>query len=100
MSYMSTGVTAQPTFLDSAKSAEQKIRIELAALYRLVAHFRMTDLIDTHITARLPGNTPMFLINRYGVLFEEMCASDLVKIDELGNVVDDRASEDPSRFRI
>jgi ribulose-5-phosphate 4-epimerase/fuculose-1-phosphate aldolase len=72
---------------------EWKIRTDLAALYRLVAHFRMTDLIDTHITARLPGAAPTFLINRYGVLFHEMCASDLVKIDE-------RAATEPARFRV
>ena len=66
---------------------------ELAALYRLVAHFRMTDMIDTHISARLPGVTPTFLINRYGVLFHEMRASDLVKIDHLGNVIDERAAD-------
>ena len=48
----------------------------------------MTDMIDTHITARLPGATPTFLINRYGVLFHEMRASDLVKIDHLGRVID------------
>jgi len=51
----------------------------------------MTDLIDTHISARLPGNTQTFLINQYGVLFEEMRASDLVKIDHDGNIIDERA---------
>ena len=50
---------------------EWQIRTDLAALYRLVDHFRMTDMIDTHITARLPDENgrPTFLINRYGVLF-------------------------------
>ena len=47
---------------------EARVRDELAALYRLVAHFRMTDLIDTHISARVPGDKPHFLINRYGCL--------------------------------
>lgn len=79
---------------------EWKIRVDLAALYRLVAHFRMTDMIDTHISARLPGDTPTFLINRYGILFHEMRASDLVKIDPLGNVIDERAKTDPARFRV
>lgn len=60
--------------------AEWKTRCDLAALYRLIAHFRMTDLIDTHISARVPGEDGHFLINRYGVLFHEMRASDLVKI--------------------
>ena len=53
-------------------NAEAKVRVDLAAFYRLVAHFGMTDLIDTHISARLPGTADHFLINRYGVLFEEM----------------------------
>ena len=86
---------------DSHSSAgEWQVRTELAALYRLAAHFRMTDMIDTHITARLPGDTPAFLINRYGVLFHEMRASDLVKIDHLGEVIDERAADDPARFRV
>lgn len=58
-------------------------RTDLARLYRLVAHFRMTDLIDTHISARLPG-TNHFLINRYGVLFHEMQPQDLVRVDPDG----------------
>jgi ribulose-5-phosphate 4-epimerase/fuculose-1-phosphate aldolase len=77
---------------------EWKIRCDLAALYRLVDHFRMTDMIDTHITARLPGETPAFLINRYGVLFHEMRASDLIKIDMQGHVIDERAARDPAHF--
>ncbi len=67
---------------------EASVRDELAALYRLVAHFRMTDLIDTHISARVPGTKDHFLINRYGVLFHEMRPQDLVKIDLDGNPVD------------
>ena len=71
-------------------SAEEwQIRCDLAALYRLVAHFRMTDFIYTHLSARVPGPDHHFLINRYGVLFHEMRASDLVKIDLDGNVVED-----------
>jgi ribulose-5-phosphate 4-epimerase/fuculose-1-phosphate aldolase len=67
---------------------EWRIRCDLAALYRLVAHFRMTDLIYTHISARLPGPQRHFLINQYGLLFHEMRASDLVKIDIDGNIVE------------
>ncbi|MGI4984594.1 MAG: class II aldolase/adducin family protein [Janthinobacterium lividum] len=67
---------------------EWAVRCELAALYRVIAHFGMTDLIETHITARLPGAAGHFLINRYGVLFSEMRASDLVKIDASGTVVE------------
>ena len=67
---------------------EWQSRCELAALYRLVAYYRLTDLIDTHITLRVPGPQRHFLINRYGVAFEKMRASDLVLIDLEGNVVD------------
>ncbi|NWK77671.1 class II aldolase/adducin family protein [Aquitalea sp. LB_tupeE] len=66
---------------------EWQARCELAALYRLIAHFRMTDMIDTHISLRLPGPDHHFLINRYGVLFQHMRASHLVRIDQHGNVV-------------
>jgi len=72
---------------------EWKARCELAALYRMVAHFRMTDLIDTHITLRIPGPEHHFLINQYGVIFDRMRASDLVRIDQHGNVVDQANGE-------
>jgi ribulose-5-phosphate 4-epimerase/fuculose-1-phosphate aldolase len=80
--------------------AEWAVRCDLAALYRLIAHFRMTDLIDTHISARVPGGAHHFLINRYGVLFEHMRASDLVLIDLEGRTVDPRAASDPAAFRV
>lgn len=67
---------------------EWQSRCDLAALYRLIAYYRMTDLIDTHITLRVPGPQRHFLINRYGVAFEKMRASDLVLIDLEGKVVD------------
>lgn len=67
---------------------ELRLRRELAAVYRLVAHFRMTDLIFTHISLRLPGPEHHFLINPYGLLFEEITASSLVKIDMQGNPVE------------
>jgi ribulose-5-phosphate 4-epimerase/fuculose-1-phosphate aldolase len=69
--------------------AEWQIRCDLAALYRLIAHYRMTDFIYTHLSARLPGPEHHFLINDYGVMFHEMQAADLVKIDIDGNVVED-----------
>ncbi len=68
--------------------AERRLRVELAAVYRLVAHFRMTDLIFTHISARLPGPEHHFLINPYGLLFEEITASSLVKINLAGEVLE------------
>ncbi|APQ13665.1 aldolase [Pseudomonas oryzihabitans] len=72
--------------------SEWQARCELAALYRLIAYYRMTDLIDTHITLRVPGSERHFLINRYGVAFERMRASDLVLIDQDGEVVDSHFS--------
>jgi ribulose-5-phosphate 4-epimerase/fuculose-1-phosphate aldolase len=74
----------QPTNIDPA---EWQVRCDLANLYRLVAHFRMTDFIYTHISARVPGPDHHFLINDYGVMFHEMTASDLVKVDLDGNIV-------------
>ncbi|WP_338702630.1 class II aldolase/adducin family protein [Streptomyces sp. Q6] len=80
---LATAVTA-----DAAAREELRLRRELAAVYRLVAHFRMTDLIFTHISQRLPGPENHFLINPYGLLFEEITASNLVKIDLDGNPVE------------
>lgn len=74
----------------SISAEEWQARCDLAALYRLIAHFRWTDHIDTHISARVPGEPGHYLINRYGVLFHEMRASDLVKVDHAGDVIDPR----------
>ena len=68
--------------------AERQLRKDLAACYRLIAHFRMSDMTYTHISARLPG-TEDFLLNPYGFLFEEVTASSLVKVDADGNVLSD-----------
>ncbi|MGO4576409.1 class II aldolase/adducin family protein [Cupriavidus sp. 2TAF22] len=64
--------------------AEWRTRVDLAACYRLVAHFRWDDLIFTHISARVPGAPQHFLINPYGLMFEEITASSLVKVDHGG----------------
>lgn len=69
-------------------TTEQSLRQELAACYRLIAHFRMSDLIFTHISLRLPGPEHHFLINPYGLLFDEITASSLVKIDLQGRPVE------------
>jgi ribulose-5-phosphate 4-epimerase/fuculose-1-phosphate aldolase len=68
--------------------AEWQVRVELAACYRLVSHFRWDDLIFTHLSARVPGPEHHFLINPYGWLFNEITASSLVKVDQDGNIVD------------
>ncbi len=66
---------------------EWKVRVELAAAYRLVALFGWTDLVFTHISARVPGPEHHFLINPYGMLFEEVTASSLVKVDLESNIL-------------
>jgi ribulose-5-phosphate 4-epimerase/fuculose-1-phosphate aldolase len=63
---------------------EKQLRIDLAACYRLVALFRWDDIVFTHISARLPGEGHHFLINPYGMLFDEITASSLVAIDAQG----------------
>lgn len=70
-----------------AEEIEWNMRLELAAVYRLVAHFRMTDLIFSHISYRLPGDEARFLINPYGLLFEEITASNLVVVGLDGELV-------------
>ncbi|MBQ1542920.1 class II aldolase [Caulobacter sp. CCUG 60055] len=67
--------------------AEWKARVDLAALYRLVALHGWDDMIFTHISARIPGPEHHFLINPYGMFFGEMTASALVKIDLDGNII-------------
>jgi ribulose-5-phosphate 4-epimerase/fuculose-1-phosphate aldolase len=66
---------------------EWQTRLELAAAYRLTAHFNWDDLIFTHISARVPGPEHHFLINPFGMLFDEITASSLVKIDLDGNTI-------------
>ncbi|HEU0200133.1 MAG TPA: class II aldolase/adducin family protein, partial [Burkholderiaceae bacterium] len=68
---------------------EWQQRVDLAACYRTVAQLGWDDLIFTHISARVPGPEHHFLINPYGLLFEEMTASNLVKVDLAGNKVMD-----------
>jgi ribulose-5-phosphate 4-epimerase/fuculose-1-phosphate aldolase len=69
-------------------ATERRLREELAACYRLIAHFRMTDLIFTHISVRIPGPEHHFLINPYGLMFDEITASNLVKIGLDGRAVE------------
>lgn len=72
---------------DRVSAEEWQVRVDLAAAYRLVAHFGWTDLVFTHISARVPGPEHHFLINPYGMLFEEITASSLVKIDLEANIL-------------
>ncbi len=70
-------------------TAEWEVRVELAACYRLTAHFRKSDLNNKHISARVPGANEHFLINAYGLMFDEITASTLVKVTLAGEIVDD-----------
>ena len=66
---------------------EWQARVDLAAAYRLVAHYGWDDLIFTHLSARVPGPEHHFLINPYGMMFDEITASSLVKINLEGEIV-------------
>src|SRR5947207_2529465 len=69
-------------------SAEEwQVRVDLAAAYRLVSHYGWDDLIFTHISARVPGPAHHFLLNPYGMMFDEVTASSLVKVDLQGEIV-------------
>ena len=80
---------------------ERRLRIDLAACYRLVALFGWDDLVFTHISARVPGTAHHFLINPYGMLFDEITATSLVKIDADGAKVTHSAYPvNPAGFHI
>lgn len=81
--------TPLQTVEDQVSAEEWQIRQDLAALYRLVAMYGWDDLVFTHITARVPGPEHHFLINPYGMLFESVTASSLIKVDLEGNKIID-----------
>src|SRR5436190_785121 len=84
-----------------ANDAERQARIDLAACYRLVALYHWDDLIFTHISVRVPGPEHHFLINPYGMMFDEITASSLVKVDLDGNkVMDNPYDINPAGFTI
>ena len=78
-----------PSRKDKVSVEEWRTRVDLAAAYRLVAMFGWDDLVFTHISARVPGIDDQFLINPYGLMFEEITASSLVRIDLEGNKLDE-----------
>jgi len=91
----------QSTVREQVTEAEWKARVDLAAAYRLVALHGWDDLIVTHISARVPGADHHFLLNPYGMMFEEVTASSLVKIDLKGNkVMDSPHFINPAGFTI
>lgn len=77
-----------PSLQGRVTEAEWKIRVDLAAAYRLVAHHGWDDLIFTHLSARIPGPEHHFLLNPYNLMFEEVTASSLVKVDLDGHPVE------------
>jgi len=80
---------------------ERRVREDLAAAYRLVAHYGMDDSIYTHISARVPGAQDQFLINPFGMLFRDITASSLVKIDLEGRILDNSPHDvNPAGFTI
>src|SRR5258707_12399552 len=66
---------------------EWQARVDLAACYRLVELYGMSDMIANHISARVPGEPGAFLINAYGMLYEEITASSLIKVDRDGKIL-------------
>lgn len=78
-----------PSRRETFSPEEWALRVDLAAAYRLVALFGWDDLVFTHISARLPDRHDEFLINPYGLMFDEITASSLVKIDMNGNKLED-----------
>src|SRR4026207_2347414 len=84
---MSASEVKKSNVRDLVSAEEWQGRVGLAAAYRLVADYGWDDLVFTHISARVPGPEHHFLINPYGMMFEEITASSLVKVDLEGNVV-------------
>lgn len=90
-----------PNLKGKVSEQEWQQRVDLAAAYRLIAAYGWDDLVFTHISARIPGPEHHFLINPYGMMFEEITASSLVKVDLKGNKVEDSAFEvNPAGFNI
>lgn len=84
---MDGGRTIGASVRESVSPAEWETRVKLAACYRLVDRYGMSDMIYTHISARVPGDHHHFLINPYGLLYREITASSLIKIDLDGKIV-------------
>ena len=88
--------------LKQVVSAEEwQVRVDLAACYRLVALYGWSDLVFTHVSARVPGPEHHFLINPYGLMFDEITASSLVKVDQqCSKVIDSPFPVNPAGFVI
>ena len=86
---MSAVLKPSTALRDRISKEEWDTRVDLAAAYQLAAYYKWTDLIYTHFSARVPGPDHHFLINPYGMMFDEITASSLVKIDLGGKIIDD-----------
>jgi ribulose-5-phosphate 4-epimerase/fuculose-1-phosphate aldolase len=90
-----------PSLHTKVSAEEWQLRCDLAACYRLVAHYGWSDLVFTHISARIPGPEHHFLINPYGLMFDEITASSLVKVDkDCNKVIDSAFPVNPAGFVI
>ncbi len=90
-----------PDIQSQVSAEEWQVRQDLAGLYRLVAHHGWDDMLFTHLSARVPGPEDHFLLNPFGLMFEEVTASSLVKVDAEGNKVLDTPFEiNPAGFTI
>ncbi|MVW70914.1 class II aldolase/adducin family protein [Bordetella sp. 15P40C-2] len=81
------GVLQIPSMREKCSPEEWQARVDLAACYRLVEHYGMADMMANHISARVPGEDGAFLINAYGMMYEEITASSLIKVDLDGNIL-------------
>jgi ribulose-5-phosphate 4-epimerase/fuculose-1-phosphate aldolase len=101
MGMMSATLNFQANGQATCSEAEWKLRVQLAAAYRIIHLMGWSELIWTHTTVRVPGPEHHFLINQYGLRFDEVRASNLVKVDLNGNVLGDRDQEiNPAGFVI
>ncbi len=92
---------AVPSKKGEVSAEEWQLRVDLAAAYRLIALYGWDDLIFTHVSARIPGDEHHFLINPYGMMFEEITASSLVRVDQEGNKINpDDFDINPAGFTI
>ena len=81
------GVLGISSMKDKCTPAEWQARVDLAACYRLVEMYGMADMMANHISSHVPGEPGAFLINPYGMMYEEMTASSLIKVDAAGNIL-------------
>lgn len=92
---------AIPSKKHLVSAEEWQLRVDLAAAYRLIAHYGWDDLIFTHVSVRIPGDDHHFLINPYGMMFDEITASSLVRVDQEGNKLNpDDFDINPAGFTI